>query len=249
MGTNDHPQPALCEIPLTPIAGGVDADESRHQRAGRTLHGGIWTFVPMVRWGAGRDDPVMTSTDHIDRSPSADRDGRLLICYDGSAHAKHAIRHAARLLSAKDALVVTVWQPTAILGGLAWAGEASMVNMVDLDRAVAEDAGRVADDGVRIALEAGLAAEPMAVEADGPVWKVITEAADRNDAAVIVMGSRGLTGLRSMLLGSVSGAVVHHADRPVLVVDIPCDGDGQVIEADGAGRPASLPRAYRRHAR
>jgi nucleotide-binding universal stress UspA family protein len=190
----------------------------------------------MVRRGLGRDDQVMTSADHIDGPASADRDGRLLICYDGSAHAKHAIRHAARLLSAKEALVVTVWQPSAFLGGLAWAGEASMVNMVDLDRAVAEDAGRVADDGVRIALEAGLAAEPMAVEADGPVWKVVTEAADRNDAAVIVMGSRGLTGLRSMLLGSVSGAVVHHADRPVLVVHISCDAEGT---GDRGGRGGS----------
>ena len=180
----------------------------------------------MVRWDRGRDDQVMTSPDQIDLSRAADRDGRLLICYDGSAHAKHAIRHAARLLSAKDALVVTVWQPTAMLGGLAWAGEASMVNGVDLDRAVAEDAGRLADDGVRIALDAGLAAEPMAVEADGPVWKVVTEAADRNDAAVIVMGSRGLTGLRSMLLGSVSSAVVQHADRPVLVVHLDGEGDG-----------------------
>jgi nucleotide-binding universal stress UspA family protein len=34
---------------------------------------------------------------------------------------------------------------------------------------------------------------PIPVEADGPVWKVVTEAADRNDAAVIVMGSRGHT--------------------------------------------------------
>ena len=35
------------------------------------------------------------------------------------------------------------------------------------------------------------------------------------------MGSRGLTGLRSMLLGSVSSAVVHHADRPTLVIRQP----------------------------
>jgi nucleotide-binding universal stress UspA family protein len=179
----------------------------------------------MVRRGWGRDDQVMTSTDLIDPPPSADRDGRLLICFDGSAHAKHAIRHAARLPSAKDALVVTVWQPTAFLGGFAWSGEASMVDLVELDRAIAEDGGRVADEGVRIALEEGLSAEPMAVEANGPVWKTVTETADRNDAAVIVMGSRGLTGLRSMVLGSVSSAVVHHADRPVLVVHSPSDDD------------------------
>jgi nucleotide-binding universal stress UspA family protein len=225
MGTNDHPEPAPGEIPRTPIPVGVDADNLRHRANRRTLHGGIWAFVPMVQRRTGRDDQVMTSTDHIDRAPSADRDGPLLICYDGSADAKHAIRRAAGLLAAKDALVVTVWQPAALPGGLAWAGEASMVDPVELDRPVEEEARRVAEDGVRIALAAGLAAEPMAVQADGPIWKTVTEAADRNDASTIVMGSRGLTGLRSMLLGSVSSAVVHHADRPVLVVHIPDNRD------------------------
>jgi len=45
--------------------------------------------------------------------------------------------------------------------------------------------------------------------------------ADRHDAAAIVMGSRGLTRLTSMLLGSVSSAVLHHADRPALIVRVP----------------------------
>lgn len=101
---------------------------------------------------------------------------------------------------------------------------ASTVNSVEIDRAAAEDGGRVATDGVRIAHEAGLEAEPAAVKATGPVWKTILEIADRHDAAAIVMGPRGLTGIRSMLLGSVSGAVVHHAHRPTLVVHRP-NGD------------------------
>jgi nucleotide-binding universal stress UspA family protein len=93
-----------------------------------------------------------------------------------------------------------------------------MVNFVELDRAAAEDGGNVARAGVRIAQKAGLDAEPVAIEATGPVWKTIVETADTHDAAMIVMGSRGLTGVRSMLLGSVSTAVVHHADRPTLVM-------------------------------
>jgi nucleotide-binding universal stress UspA family protein len=153
---------------------------------------------------------------------SAHPDGPLVIGYDGSEDAKHAIKGAAGLLAGKHALVVTVWQPTAPLGSLGWSGATTrMVNFVELDRAAAEESCRVAGEGVRIAQEAGLEAEPVAIKAAGPVWKTIVETAGCHDAAAIVMGSRGLTGLRSMLLGSVSSAVVHHADRPTLVIHRP----------------------------
>jgi nucleotide-binding universal stress UspA family protein len=122
----------------------------------------------------------------------------------------------------RRALVVTVWQPTAVSGSLGFAWQtAGMLDVVELDRAAAKHGGRVAEEGVRIAHEAGLVAEPVAVEAAGPVWKTIVKIADRDDAATIVMGSRGLTGVRAVLLGSVSSAVVHHADRPTLIVRQP----------------------------
>ena len=72
--------------------------------------------------------------------------------------------------------------------------------------------------GVRIAKEAGLKAEPVPVKATGTVWRTLIEIADSCDAATIVVGSRGLTGVRSMLMGSVSNGVIHHAGRPTLVV-------------------------------
>lgn len=143
----------------------------------------------------------------------------LILCYDGSEDARHAIERAGNLFSGGRALVLTVSQSTASLGSFAWSGEtAGMVDFAALDRAAAQDSGRMADEGVRLAREAGLQAEPTAVEATGPVWRTIIETADRHHAAVIVMGSRGLTALRSMLLGSVSGPVVHHAHRPTLIV-------------------------------
>lgn len=159
------------------------------------------------------------------RGHASTADGPLLLCYDGSDAAAHAIERAGLLFRGRNALVVTVWQPTA-LGSLAWSGAtASMDSFVELDRTAAEAGGRVACEGVRIAQEAGLDAEPVAVEATGPVWESILEIADRGDAATIVMGSRGLTGLRAVLLGSVSSAVVHRADRPTLIIPEP-SGDG-----------------------
>jgi nucleotide-binding universal stress UspA family protein len=162
--------------------------------------------------------PVATfAVDLGGHTPTAD--GPLLLCYDGSEDAEQAIEHAGRLLGGRDALVVTVWQPTPALGSLAFAGATdSMFDFVEVNRAAAELGGRVASDGLRIAEQAGLHAEPVAVEATGPVWKTIVDIANRHDAAAIVMGSRGLTGLTSMLLGSVSNAIVHHADRPTLVM-------------------------------
>jgi nucleotide-binding universal stress UspA family protein len=148
----------------------------------------------------------------------------LLIAYDGSEDAKYAIRSAAGLLAVKNALVVTVWHPTSDLGAFAWYGAGpNMVNFSELDRAGAEAGGRVAEQGAQIARNAGLHAESLAIEATPPVWKTIVDTAALHDAAAIVMGSRGLTGLRSMLLGSVSNAVVHHADRPTLVIHRPDD--------------------------
>ena len=42
--------------------------------------------------------------------------------------------------------------------------------------------------------------------------------ADEIDAAVIVLGSRGLKGIRERFEGSVSHEVAEHVGRPVLIV-------------------------------
>ena len=148
-------------------------------------------------------------------------DGPLLLCYDGSESAKEAIERAGALFAGREALVLTVWRRTVRPDSLGFETARMVDDFIALDRGPAEDGCQLANDGVRFAREAGLDAEPVAVEATGPVWKTIVEVADRYDAATIVLGSRGRTGLRSMLLGSVSSAVVHHADRRALIVRQP----------------------------
>ena len=52
----------------------------------------------------------------------------------------------------------------------------------------------------------------------GAVALEIVALAEEIQADLIVMGSRGLGGLRRALMGSVSDSVVRHAHCPVLVV-------------------------------
>lgn len=169
--------------------------------------------------------PDLTAGDGVSRAHP------LILCYDGSEDAKRAIEHAGALFSGRPAVVLTVWRSTTSLGSVGWSGATVMPNFAELDDAAFEAGATRAEEGVSLARRAGLEAEPLAVEADGPVWEAIVETADRRQAAVIVLGSRGLTGLRSILLGSVSGTVVHQAHRPTLVIHGSGDESGRTTES------------------
>ena len=61
-------------------------------------------------------------------------DGPLLLCYDGSEDARHAIHRAGELFMGRRALVVTVWQPTVAPGSLGFSEGAGTVDFVQLDQ-------------------------------------------------------------------------------------------------------------------
>jgi nucleotide-binding universal stress UspA family protein len=136
-------------------------------------------------------------------------DKPILLCYDGSDDAYRAIELAGSLFPGRSAVVLSVWEHYSMLSG---------VPRVD-DVLVQEATEAVAADGCERARDAGFAApQPMAVEAEHGVAEAIIDAADEVDAMLVVMGTRGNTGIRSLLLGSVSHAVAHHARRPLLIV-------------------------------
>ena len=141
----------------------------------------------------------------------------LLLCYDGSEDAKHAIREAAAMFGPRRALVLAVWQDAAALPPMAWA-DASLPDLDAVFAAAREGAGRIAEEGAGIARAVGFDATPLVAEAGGPIWDAVRKAADAQDALAVLVGSRGHTGLKSVLLGSVSSGVVHHARRPTVVV-------------------------------
>ncbi len=53
---------------------------------------------------------------------------------------------------------------------------------------------------------------------EGTAWVRITEIARKSRADMIVLGTRGSTGLKHVLVGSTAERVVRHAECPVLVV-------------------------------
>jgi nucleotide-binding universal stress UspA family protein len=84
--------------------------------------------------------------------------------------------------------------------------------------AIREEAQRVLDEQVQKAREAGGTVAEAHLRIGERRDRAIVHLADDLGADLIVMGSRGLGGVRRALMGSVSDSVVRHAHCPVLVV-------------------------------
>jgi nucleotide-binding universal stress UspA family protein len=142
-------------------------------------------------------------------------DAHLLLCYDGSDQATEAIDFAAVLFPhGTRATVLYAWEPivVAVAGGMMPAAIPP-----DSDEQDEARAARLADAGAQHARALGLDAEARTVPATASAWRTIVDVADGEDD-VIVMGTRGLTGVQSLLLGSCSHHVAQHAVCPVLIV-------------------------------
>jgi nucleotide-binding universal stress UspA family protein len=141
------------------------------------------------------------------------QDGPVLFAYDGSEHAKAAIREAGRQLrKGRRAIVLSVWEP---LGAVSLAG-APGIPPVGMTAGIEEEARQLAEEGAKLARAAGFQAEPIAEQGD-PIWERIVESAEAHGADIVVMGSHGRTGVKLALLGSVAQATARHTDRPVLI--------------------------------
>ena len=151
-------------------------------------------------------------------------DGPTLIAFDGSAAARQAVAAAAALLKPRATLVLTVWEAALAQAAVAQPPDVAMTPAVDpatvlaVDEALRGHAERVANDGAGLARSLGLDAEPLAVADACDIARTIVEAAREQKAATIVVGSRGLSGLRARFEGSTSEGVVKHAPCPVIVV-------------------------------
>src|SRR5581483_5356026 len=142
-------------------------------------------------------------------------DNPILLCYDGTEPSRRAIATAAALLGPRQAVVLDV-------GPVLTAAESVASISLPTSAAAFEEwneAGSttVAAEGATRAREAGFAAKPRA-ELSAPTWQGIVDVSEEIDAAVIVLGSRGLHGAHELFEGSISHEVAAHAHGPGLIV-------------------------------
>ena len=138
---------------------------------------------------------------------------RVVVGVDRSLSARVALEHAARRAGEDGSLVVAhafVPVTDAISGSLSG---------LDDEHRVA-----VQERVERLAADAGVQTETRIVDGDAP--EALAELASESGAEEIVVGSRGL-GRFAAALGSVSHALLAHADRPVVVVPEEAAGDPQ----------------------
>ena len=126
----------------------------------------------------------------------------ILIAYDGSDDAKSAIEHAGSLLSGQPATVVTVWEPyTQTLARYPVLAPVAVDDAGEIDNASSSAADEKAEEGAALARAHGLDAASYGLTHERSTAETLLAEADRINASAIVVGSRGLGGLSSLLSG------------------------------------------------
>jgi nucleotide-binding universal stress UspA family protein len=145
----------------------------------------------------------------------------ILVAVDGSEHGAAALRTAAQLAGEEHArlTVITAVPPAPAVAQLSAAGAAALADVAEL----------MGDAGKQIRAQVDALPDDVSVTSivvAGHAHEAILERLREGNHDLLVMGTRGLGRVGSALLGSVSQAVLHHAEVPVLVVHAPRASQG-----------------------
>jgi nucleotide-binding universal stress UspA family protein len=133
---------------------------------------------------------------------------RIVLAVDGSAPSNRAIDAAAELARRIGAEVIVLHVREREIAHIG----AEEIESTDKVR-------ELVDGTVRQLKDTGVSARgELQSTSFGRAARVILEAANQDGAGMIVMGSRGLSDLAGLVLGSVTHKVLHLARCPVLVV-------------------------------
>ena len=139
---------------------------------------------------------------------------RIVVAYDHSELSKKALKMAMNLAKQDKAIelyVVTVMQPIRPLPYSTY-GYALAINRESQDKEF-----QAIRDEIELELKE-LPNKSKIMLLEGLPGQMIVEFVKKYDGDLVVMGSRGLSGLKELFLGSVSHFVVQKAPCPVFIV-------------------------------
>lgn len=134
---------------------------------------------------------------------------KILVPVDGSVYANKAIDYACDIANKfKSELTFICIVPPPIIFG----AEAGIIDFKPL-----ENAGKtILNSSSKLAAIKGF--KPILRLETGQAADKIIQIAKDEEFELIIIGSRGMSAVKSFLLGSVSDKVSHHASCPVLIV-------------------------------
>lgn len=149
---------------------------------------------------------------------------KILVAFDGSEPAKRAIDYAADLADARNStLIVLTVVPKVTLPVFPDEGFGSAPITAAQDFGEYQDRMRAMyqksqEDIMKDIREHFPNLKTEAILLEGRPSSTIVEEAEKNQADLIVVGSRGLGGISGWILGSTSRRVVESCTKPILVV-------------------------------
>ncbi|PSN83456.1 hypothetical protein B9Q11_01335 [Candidatus Marsarchaeota G2 archaeon ECH_B_SAG-F08] len=144
---------------------------------------------------------------------------RVLVAVDGSENSKRALNIAIEIAKAfsSELFVINVVPPPVYYGDTM--GSPVPLPAIQEYYNYAQNASKkLVEDSVEECRKKGVDAKGFSVDGVSSVVDAIVQFAEKEKVELIVVGTRGLSGLKKLILGSVSSGVVSQAPCSVLVV-------------------------------
>lgn len=142
---------------------------------------------------------------------------KIMVAFDGSEDSVKASRLACSLAQKYGSQLIIVHVHSFTVVAYGGATPMPMPDVRPLEEASKAKALDILNKGLDIAKECGVAAQGKLIEAPSIV-QALVEYSTKEGVDLIVAGTRGMTGLKKLVMGSVSSGLVGHAKCPVLVV-------------------------------
>jgi nucleotide-binding universal stress UspA family protein len=142
--------------------------------------------------------------------------GSIVVGTDGSETAKEAVRQATELAKSTgdSLLIVSAYEP--VPEGRLRAERRDAPGDLQWSINPREDVENTLQDASDVVNEKGVSVQTFAREGDPA--DAILDVAEEQNAGLIVVGNKGMTGAKRFLLGSVPNKVSHHAPCSVLII-------------------------------